>query len=176
MEGHTQELYDCDFNQNGVHVSTASADNTIKIWDLRQTGEAIKTLPAHQGLVTRCVFQKNCAPASNFMVSASYDKNVKIWSAPGYVQLRGVKTTGKVMGLDVSHNSKWMAASCYDKTIKLWDLDAADKEKVKTEAMDTNDSTNDSTIESTIESTTAFTKSDSTKTESIEKGSSEMIA
>lgn len=84
MEGHTQELYDCDFNQNGVHVSTASADNTIKIWDLRQTGAAIKTLPAHQGLVTRCVFQKNCAPASNFMVSASYDKTVKIWSAPGY--------------------------------------------------------------------------------------------
>ena len=77
------------------------------------------------------------------------------------------------MGLDVSHNSKWMAASCYDKTIKLWDLDAADKEKVKTEEMDTIDSTIESTIEST---TTDSTKTDSTKMESIEKGSSEMTA
>ena len=89
---------------------------------MRQTGKAIKTLPAHNALVTRTVYQKSVFPASNFMASAGYDRTVKVWSAPGYVQLREISLTGKVMGLDVSNDSKWLAASCYDKTFKLWTL------------------------------------------------------
>lgn len=136
MEGHTQEVYDCDFNANGVHVVTGSADNTIKVWDLRQTGSAIKTLPAHHGLITRVSYQKNVSPASNFIATGSYDKTVKLWSAPGYIQLRDIKTTGKVMGVDVSRDSKWLAASCYDKTIKLWSLNVEEMEAEKQDILD----------------------------------------
>lgn len=122
MEGHTQEVYDIDFNQNGVHLVTGSADNTIKVWDLRQTAKAIKTLPAHNSLITRLVYDKKYPGnfSSNYLISSGYDRTIKVWSSPGYVQLRELSVMSKVMGLDVSADRKYLAASCYDKSFKLW--------------------------------------------------------
>jgi U4/U6 small nuclear ribonucleoprotein PRP4 len=56
MEGHLKSILSVDFNINGYHIATASEDNSVKIWDLRQS-KCVYTMPAHNNLVSKVKFQ-----------------------------------------------------------------------------------------------------------------------
>lgn len=56
MEGHLKSILSLDFNSNGYQLATASEDNMIKIWDLRQS-KCIYTIPAHNNLISKVKFQ-----------------------------------------------------------------------------------------------------------------------
>ncbi len=56
MEGHLKSILSVDFNPNGYHIATASEDNSVKIWDLRQI-KNVYTIPAHKSLVSKVKFQ-----------------------------------------------------------------------------------------------------------------------
>ena len=53
---------------------SGSSDCTIKVWNAL-TGECIRTLVGHDSLVRALALD----PASGRLVSASYDKVVKVW-------------------------------------------------------------------------------------------------
>lgn len=44
-----------DFAPDGFQLATASDDQTVHIWDLRQR-KRIYTIPAHGGLISRCKY------------------------------------------------------------------------------------------------------------------------
>ena len=60
-----------------------------------------------------------------FLMSASYDKTIKLWSARNWQRLKTL--TGhedKVMSADVSPSGEGTIASVgYDRTLKLWAVD-----------------------------------------------------
>ena len=58
MEGHLKSILSLDFSPNGYQLATASEDNLVKIWDLRQS-KCIYTIPAHKNLISKVKFQSN---------------------------------------------------------------------------------------------------------------------
>ena len=75
--GHVKQIISSDFHLNGYHLVTGSDDNTIRFWDIRRKN-CFNMLPAHNKLISDLKFQPE---KSRFLVSASYDKTCKIWSA-----------------------------------------------------------------------------------------------
>eukprot|EP01083_Nonionella_stella_P252728 870416_1 len=73
-DSHAKSVLGVDFNVNGYILASCASDNTIKIWDLRKHTEY--TIPAHDNLISNIQFEPN---KGEWMVSASFDKTVRIW-------------------------------------------------------------------------------------------------
>ncbi len=71
---HKEKVTSLAFSQDNNFLASGSADQTIKIWDLR-TGKLVSTLSAHTGTVKDLLF----TPDGKRLISASSDKTVKIW-------------------------------------------------------------------------------------------------
>ena len=55
LSGHADRVFAISFSPGGRTIATASADNTIRIWDV-ESGEVLKILEGHEGDVTAVVF------------------------------------------------------------------------------------------------------------------------
>jgi hypothetical protein len=64
----------CAVTFDGRRVVSASADHTLKVWDL-DTGRAVATLAGHADAVTACAV----TPDGRRMVSTSDDHTLKVW-------------------------------------------------------------------------------------------------
>lgn len=87
IQGHSQAVYGIEFSPDGKKLASASLDGTIKIWNIdevrksfQDNREAVKksreTLKGHISAVNRIEF----SPDSNFLISSSNDKTIKIWN------------------------------------------------------------------------------------------------
>ncbi|KIK55522.1 hypothetical protein GYMLUDRAFT_47734 [Collybiopsis luxurians FD-317 M1] len=72
FEGHDRGLACIEYS-NGLIIS-GSNDWKIKIWSA-YTGKCLRTLQGHEALVRALAFD----PSSGILVSASYDKSVRVW-------------------------------------------------------------------------------------------------
>ena len=64
------------FHPNGRYLLSASADSTVKIWDLRQ-GHILYSLYGHEGSSTTCSF----SPGGDFFTSSGADAIVNVWKS-----------------------------------------------------------------------------------------------
>lgn len=62
-------------------IASAGADNTIKLWNLRQN--SVKTLSSHEGTVNSVAF----SPDGKTLVSGSDDSTVKTWEISGWQEI-----------------------------------------------------------------------------------------
>ncbi|KAI0301237.1 WD40-repeat-containing domain protein [Russula brevipes] len=72
FDGHDRGLACIEFKDN--YIVSGSSDCKIKVWNA-MTGECLRTLVGHDALVRALALD----PASGRLVSASYDKVVKVW-------------------------------------------------------------------------------------------------
>ena len=125
LEGHVKHILATDMSPNGVFASTGSADNTVRLWDLRQHGKELYTIPAHSSLITTCSFERT---HGRYLLTSSFDSSAKIWSTVSMdmvAELAGHE--GKVMEADsfsgtdggTVQNDVVVTVS-YDRTVKLW--------------------------------------------------------
>ena len=77
QSGHILGITDASFSPNGKMVATASADETIRLWDLR-LGSELRVLLGHTGPVYSVRFNHDCT----ILASASYDRTVRLWEIP----------------------------------------------------------------------------------------------
>uniref|UniRef100_A0A182NDT5 Pre-mRNA processing factor 4 (PRP4)-like domain-containing protein n=1 Tax=Anopheles dirus TaxID=7168 RepID=A0A182NDT5_9DIPT len=120
LEGHLSAIYGVDFSPNGYHIASGSQDNSCKIWDLRRR-QMVYTIPAHTNLISDVKYQKN---GGNFLVTSSYDKTAKIWSDKTWQPLKTLSGhDGRLVGIDISHDSQYIVTASYDRTFKLWAWD-----------------------------------------------------
>src|SRR5207249_2015611 len=66
LEGHAASVYGCAFSPDGKLIVSASADETLKVWDAL-TGQALRTLEGHADYVNGCAF----SPDGKLIVSAA---------------------------------------------------------------------------------------------------------
>eukprot|EP00126_Sphaerothecum_destruens_P011227 Sdes_comp20878_c0_seq2m17869 len=97
----------------------------IYVWSI-QTGLLTEVLVGHQGPITCLKF----SPFRDLLVSASWDKTVKLWnihlsSSPTDTWEHG----SDVLGLDFSPSGKQLAVSCLDGNLTFWHVDEAVIEK-----------------------------------------------
>ncbi|XP_022201719.2 U4/U6 small nuclear ribonucleoprotein Prp4 [Nilaparvata lugens] len=117
LEGHLKSIYGIDFSPDGYHIATGSEDNACRVWDLRRRN-CVYTIPAHMNLISDIKYQRS---GGHFLITSSYDNTAKVWSSKTWQPLKTLSGhDGKVMGLDISPDSKFIATCSYDRTFKLW--------------------------------------------------------
>jgi WD40 repeat protein len=117
LEGHKDGVRSAAFSPDGGAIVSASADNTVKIWDAR-TGQLLRTLEGHTSYVISAAF----SPDGGAIVSASDDNTVKIWDARTGRLLRTLEGhKGWVNSAAFSPDGGAIVSASGDKTLKIWD-------------------------------------------------------
>jgi WD40 repeat protein len=116
LYGHTDLIFDVDFSQDGQTLASASADSTIRLWDVT-TGQCKKIIQGHISTVTGVAF----SPDGKLLASASYDKTSNLWDA---VTGQLIATFPVHLGMSVafSPDGKKLAFGSFDYTVSLWDI------------------------------------------------------
>ncbi|VVT56652.1 uncharacterized protein SAPINGB_P005197 [Magnusiomyces paraingens] len=118
MRGHTHHINSVDYNFKGNLLVSGSADENLRIWDVRHS-RCLRTLAAHSDPVTTVCFSSD----GTIIASASQDGLIRLWDTRTGHCLKTLvgKTNVPVMYLRFSPNSKFLLASTMDATLRLWD-------------------------------------------------------
>jgi len=143
FQGHTQNISSVNFApKKGFMFVSASADNTLKVWDIKKwtqaeawdnepelVNQASMTVMAHQ----KCVNIAKFSPNDKFIASGSQDKTVKIFTAKELRQVMELKGHMKgVWDLEFSPADKQIATVSGDKLLKVWNIGGEKAECVAT--------------------------------------------
>ncbi|KAF8722670.1 hypothetical protein AX14_009685 [Amanita brunnescens Koide BX004] len=101
----------------GKWLATGSADEIIKVWDLRRRKE-VGGLMHHQGSITHLLF-----PSRSHLLSASEDGTLCLFHARDWTVLRAMKGHKARINAVAVHPSGKVALSVgQDRTLRMWDL------------------------------------------------------
>jgi WD40 repeat protein len=75
LRGHTSNVTDADFSPDGRRLVTASADRTVRVWDLGTGKEALKL--SGDPFVTTVRF----VSGGRRLLGGSMDRTIRVWDA-----------------------------------------------------------------------------------------------
>jgi len=119
--GHTKDIMSVAFSADNRQIVSGSRDKTIKLWNT--LGECKYTIyDGHSDWVSCVQFSPNAA--NPVIVSAGWDRVVKVWSLTDEFKLRKNLTghTGYINAVTVSPDGSLCASGGKDGTAMLWDL------------------------------------------------------
>jgi mRNA-degrading endonuclease YafQ of YafQ-DinJ toxin-antitoxin module len=120
LVGHAGNVNACAVTPDGRRVVSASADETLKVWDL-ESGRALATLEGHAGGVRACAV----TPDGRCVVSASWDKTLKVWDLESGCALATLEGhPGGVRACAVTPDGRRVISASNDGTLKVWDLES----------------------------------------------------
>ncbi|HIK44159.1 MAG TPA: serine/threonine protein kinase [Leptolyngbyaceae cyanobacterium M65_K2018_010] len=119
LAGHSGEIKDLLLLRDGKTLISASADDTIRIWDL-DAGALKQTLDQHGNVVKALAMTTD----QSTLISTGDDRTLRFWRLPSGQPIGVIENAHGVpmTALAVSHNGKLMASADSDGTIKLWNL------------------------------------------------------
>ncbi|KAJ7493211.1 WD40-repeat-containing domain protein [Mycena galericulata] len=101
----------------GKWLATGSADEIVKVWDLRRRKE-IGGLMHHEGSITHLLF-----PSRSHLLSASEDGTLCLFRARDWAVLRALRGhKGRVNSVAVHPSGKVALSVGKDRTLRMWDL------------------------------------------------------
>lgn len=86
LTGHSDSVYFVKMLRDGVTLGSASADSTIKLWNIN-TGALLRTLTGHKGTVTSI---DQSLSNANLLISGSADSSIKVWNLTSYTEIRTI--------------------------------------------------------------------------------------
>ncbi len=119
LKGHADRVLAVAVTGDGKRVVSASADDTLKVWDLEK-GLVLQTLKRHSSSVCGVVVTADGKRA----VSASWDDTLKVWDLEKGCALHTLRGHSEaVVGLAATSDGKLAVSASYDNTLKVWDLE-----------------------------------------------------
>ncbi len=120
LEGHEDEVNGVALSADGHIAVSASADKTLKVWDLA-SGRELLTLTGHTSVVNAVAVTGDGKRA----VSASLDKTLKVWDLANGRELRTLTGHASyVTAVAVTADGQRAVSASGDETLKVWDLDS----------------------------------------------------
>lgn len=112
--GHSGNIEEIVFSQDGLIVASGGYDCTIKLWNL-QTGCEIKSLRAYS-TIKALTF----SPVEPILASGGTDGTIKLWDLKTMEEIYSFKgNKGDTQALAFSPDGKWLASGDRS-TIRLW--------------------------------------------------------
>ena len=120
LVGHDNRVTSVVYGPDG-QLTTASRDNTIKIWDT-QTSKENRTLAGHEGAVRSVAYGPD-----GLLASGSNDRTIKIWNPATGKEIRTLAGhKGAVISVAYGPDGQLFSGSA-DGTVKIWDVSTGSK-------------------------------------------------
>ena len=114
FKGHNDWITSVCFSPDGKTFATASWDNRVKLWNLKQ--EELQTFE-HEDMVNHVCFN----PDGQTLATASWDKTAKLWSLDGK-EMQTLQHRDLVNSVCFSPEGQTLATTSLDQTIKIFSL------------------------------------------------------
>ena len=123
LSGHVSGVMSVAYGHEGELLLTGSADNLVKVWNLRpgkQCGKCIATLEGHGGQVVGIAASWG-ETSNDIICTASADMTVRVWELPG-ADVASESHTDYVKAVAWSPCGKMLATGVDDACVKIWDF------------------------------------------------------
>lgn len=121
LTGHTGEVSDCAFSPDGKILVTASADKTIKLWDI-YTGVEIATFTGHKYEIYCCDY----SPVAKLLITAGgYDPDLRLWDTKmGKLKTVLAGHQDGVLCCAFSPDGQTIVSGSMDRSVRFWDVES----------------------------------------------------
>ncbi len=122
LKSHNSSVTSVSFHSSGKYIASASADTTIKLWNLR--GELLNTLENHNSSVTSLDFSSD----GNLLVSADSSGTTIAWyllniQEPTPTSINLKRSNDAINSVSISPNGQLIATADTIKRVTIWNFD-----------------------------------------------------
>ncbi|KAB5590061.1 Vegetative incompatibility protein HET-E-1 [Ceratobasidium theobromae] len=120
LEGHSGGISSVAISADGIYIASGSYDQTVCVWDARNSTLAVPPFKGHTGGVNSVAF----SPDGTRIASGSDDRTICVWVVKdGTLSSDPFKGhTNSVLSIAFSPNGMQLVSGSADKTIRVWNV------------------------------------------------------
>ena len=115
LRGHAGAVTAVAFSPDGTILASASADSTIRFWDM-PGGRESRVLRGHKGQVNALAF----SPDSKQLISGGVDGTIRVWTTKEGSESHSISLDAPVTAVAWSQDGKFLAGA-FEKTVRVFD-------------------------------------------------------